>query len=107
MNNGDANTDVVPDSDSMDTYLPRPRRSDEEDDDFFDFLDNERYNRTDPCKGIRQIETGFKKWAHRYIGGCGGQANSKYQMNRAEKFYDYFIHGLGCNNPGKLWSPKE
>merc|ERR1711990_22131 len=93
--------------DSMDINNPRPRRSDEEDDDFFDFLDNERYDRVDPCRGIKQIETGFKKWAHRYIGGCGGQYSYKHQFNRAEKFYAYFVQGLGCINPGDLWKPKN
>ena len=80
---------------------PRPRRSDD------DFEESERYDRSDPCRGIKQIMTGFKKWSHRYIGGCGGQANNNHQFNRAEKFYDYFTKGLGCNNPGKLWKPKN
>ena len=93
--------------DAMQINNPRPRRSDEEDDEFFDFLDNERYDRSDPCRGIKQIETGFKKWAHRYIGGCGGQYNAKHQFRRAKKFYEFFTQGLGCNNPGELWAPKN
>merc|ERR1712227_907938 len=52
--------------------------------------------REDTCKGIKQIMTGFRKWADRYIGGCGGQANHKHQVNRANKFYGIFRDGLNC-----------
>ena len=91
----------------MEINNPRPRRSDDDDDDWFLELDSERYNRDDPCKGIKQIETGFKKWAHRYIGGCGGQANYEHQFRRADKFYKFFTDGLECNKPGTLWEPKN
>merc|ERR1712021_247669 len=37
--------------------------------------DVERYNREDPWEGTKQITTGFRKWAERYIAGCNGQAN--------------------------------
>jgi len=95
LNNGDANTDVVPEE--LEIYNPRPnRRRRSDDDDDFNFLDNERYNREDPCKGMKQIMTGFRKWADRYIGGCGGQANYKHQVNRANKFYGIFRDGLNC-----------
>ena len=63
----------------------------------------ERYNRDDPCTGIRQIMNGFRKWADRYIGGCGGQATYKHQVNRANKFYGIFKDGLSCQN-GNLGS---
>ena len=95
MNNGDANTYVVPGE--LSVYNPRPnRRRRSDDDDDFNFLDNERYNREDPCKGMKQIMTGFRKWADRYIGGCGGQANYKHQVHRANKFYQIFRDGLNC-----------
>jgi hypothetical protein len=90
-------------------YNPRPnrrRRSEESEEEFWGD-DELRYNRADPCQGIKQIQTGFKKWAHRYIGGCGGQAQYKHQENRAEKFYYFFTTGLQCNKPGKLWQPKK
>merc|ERR1712086_1193083 len=32
----------------------------------------ERYNREDPWEGTKQITTGFRKWAERYIAGCNG-----------------------------------
>lgn len=98
LNNGDANTDVVPDE--LEIYNPRPnrrRRSDDSSDDSeFNFLDNERYNREDPCIGIKQIFNGFRKWSDRYIGGCGGQDNHEHQVNRAKKFYGIFRNGLNC-----------
>jgi len=95
LNNGDANADVVPGE--LEIYNPRPnRRRRSDDDDDFNFLDNERYDREDPCVGIKQIMTGFRKWADRYIGGCGGQANHKHQVNRANKFYGIFRDGLNC-----------
>ena len=58
----------------------------------------ERYNREDPCQGIKQIMTGFRKWAERYIGGCGGQFNHKHQVNRANRFYEIFKAGLSCSD---------
>lgn len=97
LNNGDANTDVVPGE--LEIFNPRPnrrRREGDDDEDFFNFLDQERYNREDPCVGIKQIMNGFRKWADRYIGGCGGQANYKHQVNRANKFYRIFRDGLSC-----------
>lgn len=95
LNNGDANLDVIPTD--FEIYNPRPtRRRRDADDDEFNFVDTERYDRDDPCRGIKQIMTGFRKWAERYIGGCGGQANHRHQVNRANKFYGIFKDGLGC-----------
>jgi len=99
---------------SLAVYNPRPnnrsRRGTEWEDDWekeFNFLDNERYDREDPCRGIRQIMTGFKKWAHRYIGNCGGQMNHRHQFKRADKFFEIFTAGLDCPNQSSLWSPKN
>ena len=41
-----------------------------------------RYNREDPAEGTKQITTGFRKWAQRYIAACGGQKNHKHQIKR-------------------------
>ena len=41
--------------------------------------------------------TGFRKWAERYIGGCGGQKNNQYQVKRANKFYGIFKKALSCS----------
>ena len=55
----------------------RKRRSD-------DFVD--RYDRDDPSVGIKQITTGFRKWAQRYIAACSGQRQYQYQVNRMNKW---------------------
>ena len=36
-------------------------------------LDFDRYDREDPFTGTKQITTGFRKWAERYIADCNGQ----------------------------------
>ena len=55
----------------------RKRRSD-------DFED--RYNRENPCQGIKQITTGYRKWAERYLSQCSGQRNSQFQVNRMNRW---------------------
>jgi len=51
-----------------------------------DFLDDLRYNREDPAEGTKQITTGFRKWAERYISTCSGQRLYKHQVNRMNKW---------------------
>ena len=46
----------------------------------------DRYNREDPSEGIKQLTTGFRKWADRYLSACSGQRNYKYQVNRMKKW---------------------
>ena len=46
----------------------------------------DRYNREDPSIGIKQITTGYRKWAQRYISQCAGQKNNKYIVNRMNKW---------------------
>ena len=46
----------------------------------------ERYDREDPSVGTKQITTGFRKWAERYISACSGQKNFNYQVNRMNKW---------------------
>ena len=48
--------------------------------------DNLRYNREDPAVGTKQITTGFRKWAERYLSACSGQKNYNYQVNRMNKW---------------------
>ena len=75
-----------------DSQLPhggpeRKRRSDEEDLDYdYDGDDDLRYNRDDPSVGAKQLTTGFRKWALRYLSQCSGQKNSKFQVNRMNKW---------------------
>merc|ERR1712003_539444 len=33
----------------------------------------ERYNREDPVVGVKQLTTGYRKWAERYLSQCSGQ----------------------------------
>ena len=46
----------------------------------------ERYDRENPCKGIKQLLTGFSKWSDRYIASCSGQKNRQSQPNRMIKW---------------------
>ena len=55
---------------------------------------DDRYNREDPWEGARQITTGFRKWAERYIAGCNGQKEYKHMVNRYNKFYQLMIDAL-------------
>ena len=48
--------------------------------------DVDRYNREDPSEGIKQLTTGFSKWATRYLSQCSGQKNYQYQVNRMNKW---------------------
>jgi hypothetical protein len=64
----------------------RKRRSDDDD-------DMTRYNREDPEIGIKQITTGFRKWAERYITGCGLQPAT--QVARANKWYGILLGKIG------------
>ena len=47
-----------------------------------DSLDNEstllRLKRDDPCKSVKQVFIGFRKWADRYIANCDGQATYQH-----------------------------
>merc|ERR1712227_751424 len=46
----------------------------------------DRYDREDPSVGIKQLTTGFSKWAQRYLSQCSGQRNYQYQVNRMAKW---------------------
>ena len=48
--------------------------------------DVDRYNREDPVEGVKQLTTGFSKWAQRYLSACSGQRNYQYQVNRMSKW---------------------
>ena len=51
-----------------------------------DLLDVDRYDRERPSEGIKQITTGYRKWAERYISACSGQKNYQHQVNRMNKW---------------------
>ena len=46
----------------------------------------DRYNREDPAIGIKQITTGYRKWADRYLSQCGGQRKNAWIKNRMNKW---------------------
>ena len=48
--------------------------------------DVERYNRDDPSEGVRQLTTGYRKWAERYISQCSGQRQNSFQVNRMNRW---------------------
>ena len=58
----------------------KTERNRRDDDDVF------RYDREDPSVGTKQITTGFRKWAERYLAACSGQKQYKHQVNRMNKW---------------------
>ena len=50
-----------------------------------------RYDRENPLIAIRQITTGFRKWAERYIAECHGQRVYRY----VALFPTFFFNLLG------------
>merc|ERR1711990_250060 len=57
----------------------------------------DRYNREDPAVGTKQITTGYRKWAERYISQCSGQRNNKFQVNRMARWNDKLQTHLEAN----------
>ena len=53
----------------------------------------QRYNRDDPCIGMKQIITGFSKWNERYISSCSGQKKHSHVAKRLKKWRAVFIKG--------------
>ena len=53
----------------------------------------DRYDRDDPCLGMKQIITGFSKWSDRYISSCSGQKNYQHQAKRMQKWSDILNKG--------------
>ena len=63
-----------------------------------DVDDEVRYDRENPSVGVKQITTGFSKWATRYLSACSGQKNYNYQVNRMEKWNNKLQAHLANNN---------
>ena len=59
----------------------------------------ERYNRDDPAEGTKQITTGFRKWAERYLAECSGQRNYQHQVSRMNKWNTKLQAKLASNKP--------
>ena len=58
----------------------------------------DRYDREDPSVGIKQLTTGFSKWAQRYLSQCSGQRNYNYQVIRMQKWNGLLQAHLQANN---------
>ena len=64
-----------------------------------DLDDFDRYDREDPCIGTRQITTGFRKWAERYLAACSGQKTYKHQVKRMNLWNEKLQAHLGTCTP--------
>ena len=62
--------------------------------------DDERYNREDPVEGVRQLTTGYKKWAERYLSQCSGQRQYQHQVNRMTKWNNLLQAHLASQDAG-------
>ena len=81
---------------------PADRKRREADDDVF------RYDREDPVAGTKQITTGFRKWAERYLSACSGQKTFSYQVKRMNKWNEKLQAHLTNNAPATteaMWKP--
>jgi len=63
-----------------------------------------RYDRENPKQGTKEITTGFRKWAERYLAACYGQRTYQHQINRMNKWNGLLQAHLVANdakNSGK------
>jgi len=67
---------------------PRERRQAEDD-------DIERYDQSNPMRGIQQITRGFSKWAQRYVADC--KVQPARQVDRMAKWYGQMLNKLAEN----------
>ena len=63
----------------------------------------DRYDRVNPCRGTKQLITGFTKWSERYISSCSGQKNHKHQATRMEKWAGIMNKGKRVEVESYLW----
>ena len=61
----------------------------------------DRYDREDPCRGVKQLTTGFAKWVDRYIPTCSGQRDYSHQVNRMKKWGERLQEVLQCDKTPK------
>merc|ERR1712168_1669101 len=62
-----------------------------------DLDDVDRYNREDPSMGVKQLTTGYRKWAERYLAACSGQRQYQHQIKRMNKWNDALQAHLVAN----------
>ena len=63
----------------------------------------DRYDREDPCRGVKQLTTGFANWVDRYIPTCSGQRDYSHQVNRMKKWGERLQEAMQCNKIPKCW----
>lgn len=66
----------------------RRRRDAEEEAYISDDGSLERYDKSNPIRGIKQITTGYRKWAERFINECYGQRKNNSQVKRMGKWFE-------------------
>ena len=64
-----------------------------------DLIDVDRYDREHPDVGIKQLTTGYRKWAERYLSACSGQKQYQHQVNRMNKWNSLLQSHLESNAP--------
>merc|ERR1711979_61393 len=80
------------DPDNLPHGGPAPADDDRKRRDLSDMFDS--YNREDPYEGAKQVTTGYRKWAERYIAGCNGQKNHQHQVKRFNHYYGVLVQAL-------------
>ena len=61
----------------------------------------DRYDREDPCRGVKQLTTGFANWVDRYIPNCSGQRDHSHQINRMKKWGERLQNVMQCDKTPK------
>ena len=61
----------------------------------------DRYDRENPCRGVKQLTTGFANWVDRYIPNCSGQRDHSQQINRMKKWGERLQNVMQCDQTPK------
>ena len=59
--------------------------------------DVDSYNLEDPTVGVKQLTTGYREWAERYMSACSGQRRYQHQVNRMAKWNNLLQAHLAKN----------
>ena len=82
-------------------YYKGTKRCGEEDRKRRDIDVGDRYDRENPCRGVKQLTTGFANWVDRYIPNCSGQRDHSQQINRMKKWGERLQSAMQCNETPK------
>ena len=86
--------------------LPHGGPSDERQGSEADEIDVDRYHRENPSRGIKELTTGFSKWAARYLADCSGQKNYNYVGNKMAKWNEALQNHLKSHYPNNSFNSK-